>query len=159
MTTHRSERSSAGRSGKRFRREYPHAAVGKYDVYGLFLERALQILKPGGRLGIVTQDTFLGKEWASSLRKWLASKATVRMVVDLNPFGQLFFRAMNTPAVTVADNGPPSPTPSNSIPPSMSGKRRSGGGRLSQGDNRKNDQPQERVTAIEIHSSPAMTSI
>ncbi|HBO68916.1 MAG TPA: hypothetical protein DD658_01720 [Deltaproteobacteria bacterium] len=133
MTTHRSERSSAGRSGKRFRREYPHAAVGKYDVYGLFLERALQILKPGGRLGIVTQDTFLGKEWASSLRKWLASKATVRMVVDLNPFGQLFFRAMNTPAVTVADNGPPSPTPSNSIPPSMSGKRRSGGGKRSTG--------------------------
>lgn len=92
---------------RRFRREYPHAAVGKYDIYGLFMERALQILKPGGRLGIVTQDTFLDKEWAFTLRKWLASKATVRMVVDLNPFGQLFFKAMNTPAVTIADNGPP----------------------------------------------------
>jgi hypothetical protein len=94
---------------RRFRREYPHAAVGKYDIYGLFMERGLQILKPGGRLGIVTQDTFLDKEWASSLRKRLASKATVRMVVDLNPFGQLFFKAMNTPAVTIADNEPPPP--------------------------------------------------
>ncbi|HJX14895.1 MAG TPA: N-6 DNA methylase [Candidatus Deferrimicrobiaceae bacterium] len=92
---------------KRFRSEYPAAANGKYDIYGLFMERGLQILKPGGRLGLVTQDTYLDKEWAAPLRKMLAKEATVRMIVDLNPFGQLFFRAMNTPAVTVIDNAPP----------------------------------------------------
>jgi hypothetical protein len=94
---------------KRFRREYPAAATGKYDIYGLFMERGLQILKPGGCLGLLTQDTYLDKEWASSLRKKLTTDATVRMVIDLNPFGHLFFRAMNTPAITILDNEPPPP--------------------------------------------------
>jgi hypothetical protein len=87
----------------RFAAEYPAAAQGKYDVYGLFLERALQILKPGGRFGLVTQGTFLDKSWAAGLRRLLASKSQFQYVIDLNPFGQLFFHAMNTPCVTVAD--------------------------------------------------------
>jgi hypothetical protein len=87
----------------RFAEEYPAAARGKYDVYGLFVERALQILKPGGRFGLLTQCTFLDKEWAAGLRRLLASKAQLRCVVVLNPFGQLFFNAMNTPCLTIAD--------------------------------------------------------
>ena len=71
--------------------------------YGLFMERALQMLRPGGRLGLVTQSTFLDKAWAAGLRRLLATRASVRYVVDLNPFGQLFFHAMNTPCITVAD--------------------------------------------------------
>lgn len=49
---------------RRFKEQYPDAAVGKYDIYGLFLDRGLQILKEGGWLGMVTQDTYLEKEWA-----------------------------------------------------------------------------------------------
>jgi hypothetical protein len=88
---------------ERFAREYPAAAQGKYDVFGLFLERAVQILKPGGRFGLLTQGTFIDKEWAAGLRKMLAARTHLRFIVDLNPFGQLFFRAMNAPCITVAD--------------------------------------------------------
>ena len=94
---------------RRFKEQYPDAAVGKYDIYGLFLDRGLQILKEGGWLGMVTQDTYLEKEWAAPLRRKLSGTATVHEVIDLNPFGHLFFRAMNTPAVTVLRNIPPSP--------------------------------------------------
>ena len=87
----------------RFAGEYPATSQGKYDVYGLFIERALQILKPGGRFALVTQCTFLDKEWAAGLRRLLATKAQLRYIVVLNPFGQLFFHAMNTPSLTVAD--------------------------------------------------------
>lgn len=93
---------------RRFKEQYPDAAVGKYDIYGLFLDRGLQILKEGGWLGMVTQDTYLEKEWAAPLRKKLSGTATVHEVIDLNPFGHLFFRAMNTPAITVLRNVPPS---------------------------------------------------
>jgi hypothetical protein len=93
---------------RRFRQQYPDAAVGKYDIYGLFLDRGLQILKERGWLGMVTQDTYLEKEWAASLRKKLSGTATVHEVIGLNPFGHLFFRAMNTPAVTVLQNVTPS---------------------------------------------------
>lgn len=88
----------------RFSHEFPSAAQGKYDIYGLFMERALQILKRGGRFGLLTQDTFIDKEWARGLRKLLSESACIRYIVDLNPFGQLFFNAMNTPCITVADN-------------------------------------------------------
>jgi hypothetical protein len=60
---------------RRFRQQYPDAAVGKYDIYGLFLDRGLQILKERGWLGMVTQDTYLEKECAASLRKKLSGTA------------------------------------------------------------------------------------
>jgi SAM-dependent methyltransferase len=87
----------------RFAREYPASAQGKYDVYGLFIERALQILKPDGRFALLTQCTFLDKEWSAGLRRLLTTKAQLKYLVVLNPFGQLFFHAMNTPSLTVAD--------------------------------------------------------
>jgi hypothetical protein len=91
------------RKKQRFKREFPNAATGKYDIYGLFIERAMQLLADGGRFAMVTQDTYLDKEWAEGVRQLLATKARVQIIVDLNPFGQLFFRAMNTPAVTIFD--------------------------------------------------------
>jgi len=90
---------------RRFADEY-RAARGKYDVYGLFMERALQILKPGGCFSLVTQGSFLDKEWAADLRETLANDARLRFIIDLNPFGQLFFKAMNIPCITVANAAP-----------------------------------------------------
>jgi hypothetical protein len=95
------------RKKQRFKREFPNAATGKYDIYGLFMERAVQLLAEGGRFAMVTQDTYLDKEWAKGLRQFLATNTTVQMIIDLNPFGQLFFKAMNTPAVTVFDKSIP----------------------------------------------------
>ena len=85
---------------KHFAKVYPEAAQGKYDIYGLFMQRSLQMLTNGGRFSLVTQGTYLDKEWARGLRKLLASKAQLDFIVDLNPFGQLFFRAMNSPCIT-----------------------------------------------------------
>jgi len=89
---------------QRFARIFPAAAKGKYDVYGLFMERSLQLLTTGGRMALLTQDTYLDKEWARELRKLLASKTKLEYIVDMNPFGQLFFNAMNAPCVTVVVN-------------------------------------------------------
>jgi Eco57I restriction-modification methylase/N-6 DNA Methylase len=87
-----------------FAKAFPHAARGKYDVYGLFMERALQLLKKGGQMALLTQDTYLDKEWARELRGMLASTTKLEYIVDLNPFGQLFFNAMNAPCITVTAN-------------------------------------------------------
>ena len=67
------------------------------------MERALQVLNPNGRFGLLTQGSFIDKEWAAGLREMLATKTRLQYIVDLNPFGQLFFHAMNTPCITVAD--------------------------------------------------------
>ncbi|MFZ0663977.1 MAG: N-6 DNA methylase [Acidobacteriaceae bacterium] len=90
-----------------FKKSYPSAAQGKYDVYGLFMERSLRLLKDGGEFALITQGTYLEKEWAAGLRTLLAHNSTLSWIVDLNPFGHLFFKAMNAPCITVAKKSHP----------------------------------------------------
>ncbi len=66
------------------------------------MQRSLQLLKDNGLFALLTQSTYLDKEWARGLRKLLATQMRLESIVDLNPFGQLFFRAMNSPCVTTA---------------------------------------------------------
>jgi hypothetical protein len=87
-----------------FTKAFPNAAQGKYDVYGLFMERALQLLKPGGKFALITQGTYIDKEWAKGLRRLLATETELTHIIDLNPFGQLFFNAMNSPCITATVN-------------------------------------------------------
>jgi hypothetical protein len=87
----------------RLKDSFPASTTGKYDIYGLFMERSLRFLKPGGRFALVTQDTYMEKEWAKRLREKLSNDTTILTVIDFNPCGQLFFHAMNTPAITVVE--------------------------------------------------------
>lgn len=48
----------------------------------LFIERCLDMLKPGGRLGIVLPDGLLGNPTDGYIRSWLAKRARVLAVVD-----------------------------------------------------------------------------
>jgi hypothetical protein len=92
----------------RIKQTYKGIAKGKYDIYGVFIDRAIRFLRPNGKFGLVTQDTYLEKAWASGIRQKLSSETTIEAIIDLNPFGHLFFNAMNTPAITVAKNEEPS---------------------------------------------------
>lgn len=85
---------------QKYRTEYPNSAVGKYDIYGLFMERGFGWLGDDGVLALITQNTYFDKDWAAHLRDYLATSGSIETLVDLGPFGQLFFGRMNTPAVT-----------------------------------------------------------
>ena len=98
----------------------PDTYTGKLDIYGLFYDRALSFLRAGGTVSLVTQGSFIDKEWAGphvefnhgdrlerkGLRRKLAEQASLRFLLDLNPFGQLFFGAMNIPCVSVFEKRP-----------------------------------------------------
>lgn len=49
----------------------------------LFIERCLQILRPGGRMGIVLPDGILGNPTDSHIRAFIKSKAKILAVVDM----------------------------------------------------------------------------
>ena len=49
------------------------AATGRFDLYMLFFERALEILEPGGRLVFITPEKFTYVDSASSLRAMLSA--------------------------------------------------------------------------------------
>ncbi len=100
--------------------EYRDTYSGKLDIYGLFYDRALHWLKSGGSVALVSQGSFIDKEWAGphtefvrgepiqvmGLRRKLAEEASLRYLIDLNPFGQLFFGAMNIPCIAVFEKRP-----------------------------------------------------
>ncbi|MBI5487247.1 MAG: N-6 DNA methylase [Deltaproteobacteria bacterium] len=91
----------------RLRERYPASTAGKFDVYAPFLEHALQLLRDGGRVAFVTQGSYLDKSWAESLRAKLSAECCLECIIDMNPFGQLLFGAMNIPCVTVVRRAPP----------------------------------------------------
>ena len=49
----------------------------------LFIERCLQLLRPGGRMAIVLPDSILTNPGLTALRRWILSKARVVASVDL----------------------------------------------------------------------------
>ncbi|MBF0553024.1 MAG: N-6 DNA methylase [Nitrospirae bacterium] len=50
----------------------------------LFIERCLQFLKPGGRLGIVLPDSILGAPGLGFIREWLMMRTKVIASIDLH---------------------------------------------------------------------------
>ena len=55
----------------RYRAEFK-TAVGRFDLYVLFWERALRLLKPGGRLVFITPEKYATVESARPLRRMLS---------------------------------------------------------------------------------------
>jgi hypothetical protein len=86
------------------------AATGKFDIYVLFIERSLRWLKAGGRYALVVPNTYLDKDFGSGVRAMLAEMGPPREIVDLGPYGTLYFNAMNTPSLVAGIRGAQDPT-------------------------------------------------
>lgn len=82
-----------------YRRRY-RSAVGSFDIYVLFLERALELLKPGGRLGFIASGKFLKAQYGKEVRRLLHERCTVESVVDLSA-QKVFAEATTYPAIVV----------------------------------------------------------
>lgn len=55
---------------------------GVADLYAYFMERALRLLKPGGRFSYIVSSSFLRTTYARPLRKVLRSLGAVERIVD-----------------------------------------------------------------------------
>ena len=88
-----------------YKKEYPEVATGKFNIYSLFLQRGVEWLKPGGVLAVITENRHHGQDFGSGVRRLLTQEAELRAIVDFEPYGGLFFEAMNSPCVTVATKG------------------------------------------------------
>jgi hypothetical protein len=58
------------------------AATGSYDIYVLFVERALQLLRPGGVMGFILPNKFFTASYGENLRTLLSEQKVVWHVVD-----------------------------------------------------------------------------
>ena len=77
---------------------------GVADLFCYFYERGLRLLKPGGRLGYISSNTFFKTGSGKPLREYLLKDATIEGVVDFGDL-QVFEGVTTYPAILVLKNG------------------------------------------------------
>ena len=68
------------------------SATGNYDIYTLFVERGLHLLKPGGILGFILPHKFFQAAYGQGLRKLIAGQKALMEVVNFRD-NQIFEQA------------------------------------------------------------------
>ena len=74
------------------------------DLYCYFYERGLRLLKPGGRLGFISSNTFFKTGSGKPLRDYLRREATLEGVVDFGDL-QVFEGVTTYPAILTMKRG------------------------------------------------------
>jgi len=74
------------------------------DLYCYFYERGLRLLKPGGRLGYISSNTFFKTGSGRPLRQYLLREATLESVVDFGDL-QVFEGVTTYPAILTMKRG------------------------------------------------------
>jgi type I restriction-modification system DNA methylase subunit len=70
------------------------AATGSYDIYALFVERGLHLLRPGGLLGFIIPNKFMQAAYGKGLRSVLSDGNAVSKIVDFGD-AQIFESGTN----------------------------------------------------------------
>ena len=77
-------RRSQPRRIQTFRRQFRSARFGQFDLYMLFIERSLEILRDGGHLGFSVSNTFLRSASGSVIRKIMEKESRIREIVEFD---------------------------------------------------------------------------
>lgn len=64
-----------------YKKHYKTAAKGNYDIYVVFVERALQLLNVNGRLGYILPHKFFNAHYGEALRNLIASGQHIDSIV------------------------------------------------------------------------------
>ena len=77
--------------------------VGTADLYIYFIERSHQLLKSGGRYGVICSNKFLRSNYGKGIRQFLTRNSTFEQLID---FGELpvFSDAATFPMILIALN-------------------------------------------------------
>lgn len=60
------------------------SGIGQFDLYQLFYERAVQLLKDHATLGYITSNKFCVTNYGRPLREWIVSNFTIEKLVDVS---------------------------------------------------------------------------
>jgi tRNA1(Val) A37 N6-methylase TrmN6 len=82
-------------------------ARGNFDLYVLFLERAVELLQPGGRCGMIIPNKLATLDYAAAARTMLVEQTRMEMLADLSD-QKVFADASVYPHVIVFQKSPPS---------------------------------------------------
>ena len=89
-------------------RDRYRTASGAYDLYVLFLERALELLRPGGVCGMIVPNKLATSDYARVCRSLLQQQTRLLQVLDLSTI-RVFGEANVYPFVIIWQKLPPGP--------------------------------------------------
>ncbi len=82
------------------------SARGNFDLYVLFLERSLELLRPGGVCGMIIPNKWAGLDYARPLRELVLAETTLHDIVDLSGV-RVFAEAEVYPHILIFQKQPP----------------------------------------------------
>ncbi|MDP2660735.1 MAG: Eco57I restriction-modification methylase domain-containing protein, partial [Dehalococcoidia bacterium] len=85
-------------------REHFDTSFGSFDLYILFIEQAIRLLKDDGSLGFITSGKFLKAIYGQKLCQHIHSHCTVDQVIDLSAL-QIFAGATTYPILLMVRRG------------------------------------------------------
>jgi hypothetical protein len=91
-----------------YRRMWP-TMRGRGDIYVGFIERALRMLTPGGKVGFICADRWMRNQYGADLRKLVTSEYSVEHVWTLHDVYAFDLEVSAYPAITVLSNNPQGP--------------------------------------------------
>lgn len=95
---------SLSRDEADYYRSHFESAHGSFDLYVLFIEQAIKLLKIGGRLGLITSGKFLKSDYGKKIQQLINEQCTVEEIVDLSA-QQVFGDATTYPVIMFIRKG------------------------------------------------------
>ncbi len=68
---------------KRYFKKF-ESATGQYDIYVLFIEKALKLLKNGGLLGFIVSNKFFISNYGYGLRQYILNNTRIKLIADVS---------------------------------------------------------------------------
>jgi len=82
------------------------SASGKYDIYVLFMERGIKLLKNDGILGFITQINYISQDYGEGIKKIIKRYGSIVYFINLRTLGKILFpQWTNYPAITIFKKG------------------------------------------------------
>jgi adenine-specific DNA-methyltransferase len=89
--------------GNYFSKKYQSASKGNYDIYVIFIERALSILNPNGKIGFILPHKFFTAQYGEGIRQLLLSKNVIDEIIHFG-FQQIFASATTYTCILTLEN-------------------------------------------------------
>jgi len=96
------------RTEKKYYKESYVSAFGAYDIYILFMEKALDLLCDKGIVGFITPNKYFVADYAKQLRHHLLTEASISEIADLGKCRSVFAGALISTAITFFTKAKPS---------------------------------------------------
>lgn len=85
-------------------RSHFKSAYGSFDLYVLFIEQAIKLLKDGGKLGLITSGKFLKSDYGKKIQQIINEQCTIENIIDLS-VQQVFAEATTYPIIIILQKG------------------------------------------------------